>query len=428
MREDETISLCPVCLGRIPARYAREANGDIYMEKACPAHGAFRVPLWRGAPGFEDWRREEANEPPRPDVASRLGCPYDCGLCPAHRQSPCCVLVDVTERCSGGCKVCFAAAGPAGAHQSLEALEALGDELQARSEGAPYNIQLSGGEPAEHPDIERAVGLFSERFPYVQMNTNGLRLAQEPAFAQRLAEAGLSCVFLQFYGTGDGIYESLCGRPLMAEKLRAVEHCGAAGLPVVLAMNVMPGVNGEEIGPALRFAMERMPVVRGVHFLPVSRMGRYGGPLDPAARMTLPELLRAMERQTQYAVSRDDFVPLVSGSCACSFHGSFFVDGGAVTPLTTRDDALLCACKQDAIRRARAYLARRWGSAPTGAGDLPLDAHGFVITAMAFMDAWNFDVRRAEKCRLHVAKPGGLYPFCAYNVTSAQGERLYGRG
>ena len=35
---------------------------------------------------------------------------------------------------------------------------------------------------------------------YVQLNSNGLRLAEDEAFVKRLAAAGLSFVFMQFDG------------------------------------------------------------------------------------------------------------------------------------------------------------------------------------------------------------------------------------
>ena len=48
---------------------------------------------------------------------------------------------------------------------------------------------------------------------------------------------------------------------------------------------------------------------------------------------------------------------------------------------------------------------------------------------MGFMDAWNLDLERLKDCYIHVAAAGKkgvrLIPFCAYNLTSVDGNALY---
>ena len=74
-------------------------------------------------------------------------------------------------------------------------------------------IQLSGGEPTVREDLPEIIRLArSYGFGFVQINTNGLRLSEDPAYARQLREAGLSSVFLQFDGTRDEIYRKLRGR------------------------------------------------------------------------------------------------------------------------------------------------------------------------------------------------------------------------
>ena len=146
-------------------------------------------------------------------------------------------------------------------------------------------------------------------------------------------------------------------------------------------------------------------------------------------------MLRSIAVQTEFAIAIEDFLPIVSGSCFCALHGNFLVEpSGAVTSITEPSGAC-CPCKRDAISAARTYLARRWGAVNTQ-GEDPWDMFlrtteekGFSITAMAFMDAGNFDIQRLQKCRLQVAaRDKRLIPFCAYYVTSVHGERLYGDG
>ncbi|MEW5956791.1 MAG: radical SAM protein, partial [Chloroflexota bacterium] len=273
-----TGSVCPACLVRIPAR--RVARGeDVYLEKSCPEHGDFQTILWRGRPDYQSWARPKTPAYPRtPFTPVDRGCPFDCGLCPDHRQQTCTALLEVTRRCSLRCPVCFAdAGGRVPPDPDLAVIE--GWYRRLLDAGGPYNIQLSGGEPTMRADLPRIVGLGRSRgFTFIQINTNGLRLAGEPGYARQLREAGLSSIFLQFDGVSDEIYQKLRGAPLLAYKQQAVERCTEAGLGVILVPTLVPGVNTGQIGDIIEFAVQHAPAVRGVHFQPISYFGRYPQP------------------------------------------------------------------------------------------------------------------------------------------------------
>ncbi len=146
-------------------------------------------------------------------------------------------------------------------------------------------------------------------FSFFQVNTNGLRLARDPAFLEKLKEAGLSTVYLQFDGVRDEIYEQLRGRRLFARKEQAIERCARQGLGVVLVPTLVPGINTDDIGEIIRLALGYAPAVRGVHFQPVSYFGRYPQPPTDANRITIPEVMRAIEEQTAGQVGRECFRP-----------------------------------------------------------------------------------------------------------------------
>jgi uncharacterized radical SAM superfamily Fe-S cluster-containing enzyme len=288
MSAEATWSVCPVCLARVEAR--REARGDaVHLVKTCPAHGSFEVPVWRGPPGLAAWTRPKIPARPPAAVASTgQGCPFDCGLCEAHGQRTCTVLVEVTSRCDLGCPVCFADAGSGKDMESDPGLDDIGRMLaRARELAGPCTLQLSGGEPCVRDDlpdvVARAAGLG---FGLVQLNTNGLRIARDGRFAADLAGAGLGSAFLQFDGVDDGPYLALRGRSLVRDKLAAVERLAGLGIGVVLVATLKPGVNDQALGDLLRFAVAAGPGVRGLHFQPVSYFGRY--PAPPRDRDRLP--------------------------------------------------------------------------------------------------------------------------------------------
>ncbi|MBT8340144.1 MAG: radical SAM protein, partial [Desulfatitalea sp.] len=268
------------------------------MQKHCWAHGDFEVLIWRGGPAMADWRRPKIFSPlPWVSREKDRGCPFDCGLCPDHRQRSCSIIVEVAARCDLNCPVCYADAGREAQDPLISTIA--GWFARLRANGVTGNIQLSGGEPTQRDDLPRIAALGREAgFAFIQVNTNGLRLAREAGYAEVLRRAGVSSIFLQFDGVDDQVYDALRGRALWAEKQAAIRACATAGLGVVLVPTLVPGVNVGSVGAILQAALAWYPAVRGVHFQPISYFGRHPQPPALTARLTLPELMRAIETQT----------------------------------------------------------------------------------------------------------------------------------
>lgn len=430
---DVTKSVCPVCLRTIDAEKAVGDDGYIYLTKTCPEHGSFETLIWEG--GIVDYLKWDSapgggNAPDR-TVPVKDGCPRDCGLCEEHESAGCCVLLELTKRCNLRCPVCFASAGEDSGEPALSEISALYDMLMER--GGPFNIQLSGGEPTLRDDLPEIVRLGrSKGFSFFQLNTNGLRLADEPGYAHMLREAGVSCAFLQFDGLCDSTYEALRGRALLDTKLRAIDSCAAAGLPVVLVPTLVPGINVSEIGEMLHFALSRAPQVRGVHFQPVSYFGRCELK-ELETRLTIPRILREIEAQTDGAMKEADFAGGGAESAYCSFHASYKrLPGGALQALPRRRSHC-CGTKSC---DARDFVAGRWGAQEhADAGEDAFDRflreaneRVFTVSGMAFQDAYNLDLKRLRRCYINEADPErGMVPFCAYNLTSRDGKYLYRR-
>ena len=444
---DQTESVCPVCLQRINARHVVE--GDVvYLRKTCPDHGDFSTVVWRGPPSYEEWGRQAARFTPPQKCATEKterGCPFDCGLCPDHRQRSCCVLLEVTERCNLRCPICFAASGGHGADPSLEEIGGWLDML--RQSGQAVNIQLSGGEPTLRDDLPEIVALCRARgFEFIQVNTNGIRIARDLAFLQRLKQAGLDCVFLQFDGLDDEVYRRIRGAELLALKRQAISHCAQIGLGVVLVPVLAPGVNTAQVGDILRFAIDQVPMVRAVHFQPVSYFGRYPGAPDDSGRVTLPEVLRLIEEQTAGAIQATDFRPGTAENPYCSFNGRFTVaDGKIAAALPSVKQGGCCSSptaepEGEEVRRAQQFVARRWAAAQEAScgesgGTDSLDqflagrGHELCISGMVFQDAWTLDLERLRQCYIHVVSADRrLVPLCAYNLSSISGQTLYRGG
>lgn len=483
-------SLCPVCLRVLDAEYVDE--GDmVFLCKTCPQHGEFRTPAWRQVAGVADflaWQRARLPAyPAQPATNKQQGCPYDCGLCPDHTQHTCTGLIEITQRCNLHCPVCYAAAGQdhAPADPSLAVLEQQMRALFTAS-GA-CNVQLSGGEPTMRDDVPAIIALAkAQGLGLVQVNSNGLRLGTEQGYAASLKAAGLDSVYLQWDGTEERIFERMRGRACLGVKHAALQACREAGLGVVLVATVARGINDHNVGALLRFAVAQGAVVRGLHLQPVASFGRFPWALPAAPRLTLPELMLALEQQSAGMVQAAHFHAPSCEHSLCSFSAVYARDAqkglgmpvGAACCATGSGQAMVLDNASGA-RRSKAFIAAHWGSpaasAAMPAGAKPCNAgqgrpleqrvqgaqaplphkcppatglaapmqddlsrfveqagadRRFTVSAMAFQDALSLDLARLRGCCIHVVTAEGkLIPFCAYNVTSQAGTALYrGKG
>jgi uncharacterized radical SAM superfamily Fe-S cluster-containing enzyme len=456
-----TTSLCPVCFDRLDSQIVEEGD-EVFLEKTCREHGKWRVIIWRGDPLYKDWeKRRERVQPEMPHPDADDGCPFECGLCRAHRQSPCSVLLEVTTQCNLRCPVCFADTPGAEAARADPDLKTIGwwyDRVMTTA--GPCNIQLSGGEPTLRDDLPGIIALGRKKgFSFIQVNTNGIRLAADKTYAKELSDAGLSTVFLQFDGTDDAVYSVMRGRPLFRDKMIAIRNCAENGLGVILVPTLMPGVNTDHIGSIIRLGLNMAPVVRGVHFQPISYFGRYPSAAFRKGRITLPEVINAIEEQTEGLIKKKNLFPPGTENIRCSFHGSFAIMPDGRLFCLTHSAGSCCNSNHSMpeLQRTISTVARQWSAPenplrhsesrtaccrtgtdktpyrPGGEGPIDLDvfldlAHNqsFTVSCMAFQDVWNLDLERLRDCCISVVSPDGrLIPFCAYNLSNTTGKTLY---
>jgi uncharacterized radical SAM superfamily Fe-S cluster-containing enzyme len=312
----ETVSLCPYCFQRIPARRIVEED-NVYLEKACPNHGLLeKTAIWKNHPrSFDKWHRPAATEPddthPMPEslLPEDDDCPFRCGICSSHRQKTCSAIVEVTPACDLRCPVCFTASETASvAVPDLTTIERMLGTILDSCGNCP--IQLSGGEPSMRNDLPSIIALARKTgFDHIQVNTNGIRLAQDPDFGQAMKDAGVTDFFLQFDGVTDAIYRHIRGAALASSKLRAVERCADLKIGVILVPTLVQNVNDSQIGDILQFAKKWMPAVKGVHFQPMTFLGRYPDAPCNENRVLIPDILTAIETQTGGELKADNFIP-----------------------------------------------------------------------------------------------------------------------
>lgn len=418
-----TRSICPVCGKNIPAGLCEGGGKAVVLVKICPEHGRFSVPVWRGRMDLESWCAGA------PELSEGQGesCPANCGLCGEHESRTCCTLLEVTKRCNLRCAFCFADGGCEETDPSKEEMKRAIRDIAEKC-GKPL-LQFSGGEPTLRDDLPELVRYAKEAgCSYTQVNTNGIRLAEDSDYVQRLAEAGLDIVFLQFDGTDDEIYKTLRGKPLLGTKTEAIRNCSQQKIGVTLVPTVVRGVNDKELGNIIQFAAANTPGVRGVHFQPVSFFGRF--PETPAdeERYTLDELVADISSQT--GIPLDSFLPSRCDHPLCGFHSSFLIEkDGSLKALLSADNSSRAGCS---ARDNREYIARHWMRSKDEKrpekdlfGEMDFDTFlyrlrhmSLTLSAMAFQDAFNLNIERLRRCSLHVYDNGRILPFCAKYITT----------
>jgi uncharacterized radical SAM superfamily Fe-S cluster-containing enzyme len=440
---DTTTSLCSTCLRAVEAKVVIEAE-RVLLDKWCPAHGMERVLVSDDVAYYRAAREVYVKPPELPErfnTTMTYGCPYDCGLCPDHMQHSCLTVVEITDRCNLTCPVCYAGSStdPALTHRPLDEVKAMLDATVA-NEGEPDVVQLSGGEPTLHPQLFDILDECRRRpIRHLMLNTNGLRLATEPGFAERLAAyAPRFEVYLQFDSLRGEVHRALRGADLSRIRRDALARLNEVGLSTTLVMTVKKGVNDGEVGDVIRYALEQ-PCVRGVTLQPVSDAGR-NDDWDPKRhRLTVSEVRRLIAEQSGLFTARDVLpVPCNPDTLAMAY--ALKVDG-QVLPLTRYlDEQTLLAGQRNTIvfeddpqLRDAVFRTFSTNHAPDAQARCLSDLlcclpqvsappsltyrNVFRVLIVQFMDARNMDLRALKKSCVHMARPDGhLIPFEAYNL------------
>jgi uncharacterized radical SAM superfamily Fe-S cluster-containing enzyme len=378
--------------------------------------------------------------PQRFNTHMTYGCPYDCGVCPDHMQHSCLALVEITDHCNLRCPICYAASGPHRApHKPLSDVIAMLDAVVA-NEGAPDVVQLSGGEPTLHPDFFAIIDAARERpIRHLMVNTNGIRIAQDREFAERLASyrKGLE-VDLQFDSFEPQALQALRGADLTRIRTEAIERLNELDLSTTLVVTLEKGVNDGEIGKIIDYGITQ-PCVRGVTLQPIQQAGRVDG-YDPALhRLTVSEIRRRIAEQCQ-TFTLEDIVPVPCNPDTLAM-GYALKLGGQTVPLTrfidpqvlVQGERSTITFEHDPELKQRIFTLFSTNHSPDGQAsclsellcclpkiEAPADLgyrNVFRVLIVQFMDALSLDIRALKKSCIHIAQPDGrLIPFESFNL------------
>jgi uncharacterized radical SAM superfamily Fe-S cluster-containing enzyme len=455
---DTAVSICKACFRRVDAKIVFE-NNCVYMLKRCAQHGFERVLIADDIDYYRRCREVFIKPPEMPrqwNTPIQYGCPYDCGLCPDHEQHSCLTLLEITDACNLNCPVCYAESGThRTTHRSMEQIERMLDRIAA-NEAEPDIIQISGGEPTLHPQFFEVLEAARRRpTKHLMVNTNGVRIAGDRAFAEKLATYMPRFeLYLQFDSLRRDPLMQLRGADLRGVRERALAHLNDLGISTTLVVTVEQGVNDNELGSIIEFALSQ-PAVRGVTFQPVQQAGRLAGYSAAEHRLTLTEVRRRILEQTSLFKPEDILpVPCHPDSLAMAYALKL---GGKTMPLTgmippevlINGAANTIVYEQD--QAVRAHIAKHpellQSSLKEGIFKLFSTNHSpqsqaatlrdllcclpqamtphelgyenlFRILIVQFIDADSFDLRSIRKTCIHIAHPDGerIIPFDTFNM------------
>ena len=311
----ETESVCPEC-GKIVKAKIFDENGRVMIEKKCSEHGGFKDVYWSDAGLYLKAEKfaYDGIGVENPKIKAKKKCPFECGLCDLHLSHTCLANIDLTNRCNLRCPICFANAASAGyvCEPDYETIVKMMQNLRNERPVPTPAVQFSGGEPTIYPRFFDVIKKAKELgFAQVQVATNGLKLA-DLDFCQKMKDNGLNTVYLQFDGLNDEVYAQARGRKLLDVKMKAIENCRNVKpkpLSTVLVPTIVNGVNDDQVGEILNFAVKNSDVIRSVNYQPVSFTGRIDKEEREKGRFTLTDLVDRLESQTNF-LKKEDFYPV----------------------------------------------------------------------------------------------------------------------
>ncbi len=447
-----TSSLCAVCKRATPAEIWR-TSGRVMMRKVCEVHGASEVLVSPSA----DWYESIVGYAPvlsRPQARKEVsqGCPFDCGPCTSHEQQAQLPIVPITSACNLDCPICYTHNKNEGAfHMTEDQLSAILQHLRA-ADPERRIINLTGGEPTQHPQFERIVErCVEEGIHRITISTHGLRFLKEERLLERLAKLGARIV-LSFDSFKPETNQEMLGGNFLDGKLRVLDLLEKYQVETTLLPVVARGVNDDEVGAFVKLALSK-DFIRSVELHTMTFTGHNGTSFDRRGRYTTYEVLQDLEAQTDGVLKVSDFVPSPAAHPLCYLvtyvlklddgrwlpfprfmpgsdlrellAGALYLEptlamehklGDVINRLWAGE--IECAEQELVLARLR-RLTESVFERDLGAKERlrRAEASSKAIYIHAHMDEETFDTDRIRQCCVGIREPDGTnIPSCAYNT------------
>jgi 7,8-dihydro-6-hydroxymethylpterin dimethyltransferase len=465
---EKTESVCPECFKEgkvkvIPATII-ERNNQVWIRKECIRHGPFEDLFFGDVGLYKRWMKYKVTGERAPEIKTHLFDDYY--LYDMHRSQTVLTNLMATNRCNLRCSYCFMNAGASGYvyEPSLAQIRELLKQARNQKPIGSKALQITGGEPTIRDDLFDIIEIAKELgFSHIQLNTNGIKLAEDIDYCRRIRESGINTIYMSFDGVSEGTNPWLKQNKKAIENLREVKQ-------MMTLVPVLDGSNNiQEAGKIIKFALENLDIVRAVNFQPISFCGRMTSIKNEERkkrRVDYARMMEAIEREFSGKISRDDFYPVpfvfpvskiiekITGRPEVEFTAHpgcggatyIFLKDGDPVPVTRFIDVegLINFVNQQSqkkgilkkVRIGAAFLKEinnyvYQDKAPDnfdlkrilkeavlgGSYDSLRDFHynSLFVGSMWFQDVWNLNIERLKRCVIHYTTLEGMIPFCSYN-------------
>jgi uncharacterized radical SAM superfamily Fe-S cluster-containing enzyme len=448
-----TVSLCPECLGHVPA-LVFERGGRVILAKKCGAHGASEALIesdaaWYRVSNKDRIGRRFADEP-RSDIPDYPGacCGPGASCGPSAKSAgeskrpadwaadqdanrTCTVLVEVTDACNLQCRVCYSDSKGTG-FLPLEAFQRQIRELLAKK-GMLESVQVTGGESTLHPQFWELIA-FLHGEPGVRkiyVPTNGLTFARADMVKNARRFADKLMVLLQFDALDRDANQALRAADPSRARRAVVDALDAAGVALQLTMTLSQDVNDDEVGAVIDVGL-RHKMVKVIALQPATWSGRYQLAFDPMRRLTLSDVAKAVLSQAKARISESDFAPVPCSHPNCGWITVFWRRFGLVQNIMRFIDlekvmgkvaykAMLTTNElQEVVGSTGSPVERLLGAVGK---KLVRSTDMLSIGIKPFMDRYTYDQDRVANCCHHMTDTHGrLLSFCEYNARLRQAD------
>jgi 7,8-dihydro-6-hydroxymethylpterin dimethyltransferase len=290
-----------------------ERDGKILMIKDCPKHGHFEDVMSIDTTFSQHLEEVFPGRDIRAHNDEKL---HNHGSSTVKYGRGSVLTIDLTNRCNMMCDPCFMDANQVGFVHELtwEEIKQMLDNAITIKPRRQMSVQFSGGEPTLSPYFLDAVR-YARKVGYnsVQAATNGIEFAKSFEFAQQAADAGLRYAYLQFDGIGNAANAHRKVGNLFDVKLKAIDNLHRAGVEIVPVVTIVNGINNEQVGRIIQFALDNPKRIGFLSFQPVSFTGRDEEITDDrrqAQRYTLSHLAHDVKKQTGLGEPARDWFPI----------------------------------------------------------------------------------------------------------------------
>jgi uncharacterized radical SAM superfamily Fe-S cluster-containing enzyme len=449
---NSTLAYCSRCDKTELARVIAREDG-VFIERVCPVQGTQSVKIVANYRWYQE-KMVTPQEITKPNVPRPLkaGCPKDCGLCEAHTTPIILPIVPITNHCNLNCPICFTynRYDHNKYYKNVVEMQKILEHISEQTHHTEV-INITGGEPSLNPNLFDIFALCQRNgISRITMNTNGLKIATDRKFAEKIKESGVQLV-LSLDTLDSAKSKIIHGKDIIAKKRKALEIIEELQIPTTILAVCIKGINEEDVIDVAHTYF-RKSFVRSITIQNMTFTGENGSQFEPRNHITIDEIEKLLASRGEFA--QTDFFPLGSYHPLCYSVAYYILHNSKMLSLSKLIDRIILTKssgnsyllngQQDFSTHFSEGINRLWAEGedetlikmlkdflkelyPTNRVLTTQERVNIAekrvkaIYIHPHMDSDNFDIDRVSRCGDIVPDESGrMIPACSYNLLYRQ--------